>query len=277
MPMWQRTTPIWLRCLLSRPPVLRDRGGVPRPASIDHAWAVRTGGNLTGRQKRELLQALLPTVMAYPAMRLRLATGRCGTGRLDFDTFAWPDSALARDAEAHAREVLTPWVLEHSVRTWLIGLVLAQVQGVEVDHELTFVASMLHDLALEERTPQHCFAVVGGERAQAWVEQHGVPRERAAAIGAAICGHLTPGATDDVSDPGGFVSAGALADITGIAMDRADPAWVQEMHRRHPRHDLKRRLIATLAEESRTVPDGRIRTLNRYAGFLTLLRLSPYA
>ena len=106
---------------------------MPRPASLDWTGAQRTGGRQSAAQKRELPRSLVPTVLCFPAFRLRMAAGRRGTARLDLDTLVWPDSALVHDAEAHAREVLDPWVLEQSYRTWTFGLLLAQLDGTPVD------------------------------------------------------------------------------------------------------------------------------------------------
>jgi len=143
------------------------------PAGIDWDWATRTGGALSARQRRQLLTPLLTTVVRYPAARLRIALGRRGSGRLDLDALRWPDSQLARDAEAEAREALSPHVLEHSYRTYLFGLVLASIDTVRVDEELAYVSSLLHDLQLEHPTSGRCFAVVGGERAERFALERG--------------------------------------------------------------------------------------------------------
>ncbi len=165
--------------------------GDERPG-IDWDWATRTGGALSASQRRQLLTSLLRTVVRYPAARLRIALGRRGSGRLDLGALRWPDSQLARDAEAEAREALSPHVLEHSYRTYLFGLVLASIDTVRVDEELAYVSSVLHDLQLEHPTSGRCFAVVGGERAERFALERGADPVRAAAIGAAIAGHITP-------------------------------------------------------------------------------------
>lgn len=246
------------------------------PSSIDWSWAVRSGGHLSTSQKLALLRPLLRTVARYPRSRLGVAVGRRGEARLDLDALTWPDSALARAAEEEAREQLTPWVLEHSYRTYLFGLLLAQLSSVEVDTELAFVTSILHDLQLEHRTPGRCFAVVGGERAEQFVLEHGADADTAARVGAGIAAHITPGAADDLADLGGFVSAGAFLDITGYGLHAIDPVWVDEVHGRHPRHDLRRHLLGIWKEESSGVPHGRARWMARYGSFGMLLRLAPF-
>lgn len=248
-----------------------------RPAELDWAWATSTGGNLTPQQKRALLAPLVRTVLRYPGSRIRTALGRRGTASLDLDALTWPDSALARDSVAEIQETLSPWVVDHSFRTWILGRLLAQIEGVEVDHEVTFVGSILHDLTLEHRTEGRCFAVTGGEHAQRFATEHGAGPEQAAAIGAAVGGHITVGAAEDLADPAGFVSAGAFLDITGFGLHRIDPAFTDELHRRHPRDDLRRKLLKVWAAEGKAVPDGRARWITRYGAFPLLLRAAPYA
>ena len=199
-----------------------------------------------------------------------------GSAALDLDALRWPDSKLARDAIAEAHDTLTPHIVEHSVRTWVFGKLLAQVAGIPVDDELTFVACMLHDTHLEHPTPGRCFAVVGGEHAERFVLDRDVPADRAAAIGAAIGGHITVGAAEDLADPAGFVSAGAFIDITGYGLHAIDPEWVDQLHHRHPRHDLRQHLLTAWAAERRAVPTGRAHWLTRYGAFPLLLRAAPY-
>jgi hypothetical protein len=246
------------------------------PPGIDHDWAVRTGGNLTNGQGRSLVVPLLRTVARYPGLRLRLATGRRGKGGIDLDTLRLPDSRLAKDAEAEAREVLSPHVREHSYRTFLFGLALATLDGVQVDPELVYVSSLLHDLNLEHPTPKRCFAVVGAERAERFALDREVDPTRARRIGSQITGHITLGASDDLTSPAGFVSAGALADVAGPRLDELDRAWVAAVLDRHPRLEFKRHLVACWKAEGRAVPHGRARWLTRWAAFPMLVRMAPF-
>jgi hypothetical protein len=247
------------------------------PEGIDWSWAVATGGALSGRQRRQLLTPLLRTVVAYSACRTRLALGRRGAGGVDIDQLRWPDSALARDAEEEIRDTLSPDVVAHSYRTYLFALSLAAIDGAQVDEELCYVACLLHDLNLATPTPGRCFAVVGGERAEEFALKRDESPERAAAIGAAIAAHITVGASEDLSDPGGFVSAGAFVDVSGTRIDELAPGWVDTLLERYPRQGFKRHLLGYWSAEARAVPAGRARWLNRTAAFPILVRLAPFA
>lgn len=246
------------------------------PEGIDWSWAVATGGALTRRQRRQLLTPLLRTVVGYSASRARLALGRRGAGGIDIDGMRWPDSKLARAAEEEARDTLSPDLLAHSYRTYLFALSLAAIEAVDVDEELCYTACLLHDLHLGHPTPGRCFAVVGGERAEGFALDHGEPPERAAAIGAAVAAHITVGAAEDLSDPGGFVSAGAFVDVSGSRIDELDSGWVDGLLTRYPRHEFKRHLRTYWADEAAAVPAGRARWLNRAAAFPLLIRLAPF-
>ena len=246
------------------------------PQGIDWSWAVATGGTLSRRQRRDLLTPLLRTVASYTACRARLTLGRRGSGGVQIDGLRWPDSKLAQAAEEEARDTLSPDVLAHSYRTYLFGQSLAAIDGAEVDDELVYVACLLHDLQLGKPTPGRCFAVVGGERAERFALEKGEAPERAAAIGAAIAAHITAGAAEDLSDPGGFVSAGAFVDVTGTRIDELDPEWVDGLLARYPRHDFKRHLLKYWSDEGAAVPAGRARWTTRTAGFPLLIRFAPF-
>jgi hypothetical protein len=246
------------------------------PEGIDHDWAVATAGNLIARQGRSLVSPLLHTVARYPGLRFRLATGRRGGGAVDLEALRIPDSRLAKEAEAETEELLSPHIREHSYRTFLFGLAFAALDGIPVDLEMVYVASLLHDLHAELPTPGRCFAVVGAERAEQFALEHGADPTRARRIAAEISGHLTLGVSDDLGDPGGFVAAGAFADVAGPRLDELDPAWVTAVLERHPRLDFKRHVLEGIRAEARTVPSGRVGWLCRWTGFPLLIRLAPF-
>ncbi|MET7771351.1 HD domain-containing protein [Nocardia sp. NPDC005366] len=245
------------------------------PAGTDWEWATRTGGALSGAQRRHLAAALARAVPGLLAARATRAIGRTGAGRLEFEGLRIPDSALARAAELQARESLSIHVLEHSYRTYFFGRVLADLDGARVDDELVYVACLLHDLCLEQPTPGRCFAVSGGVAAVEFALREGVEPDRAATIGAAIAAHITPGVAADLNDPGGFVSAGASVDVIGSRIGELDRDWVDELLTRHPRHELKRHLIAAFDAEAKAVPHGRSKLLVT-AGFNQMIRFAPF-
>ncbi|WP_227997577.1 phosphohydrolase [Nocardia australiensis] len=246
------------------------------PTDIDWDWARRTGGVLSDGQRRALGLELARTIPKFGGAQIKRALGRRGIGRLEFAGLRLPDSKLARAAENEARECLSTAILGHSYRSYFFGRVLADIDGVRYDDELVYVSCLLHDLHLEHPTPGRCFAVVGGEHAAEFAAREGADPDRAAAIGAAIAAHITPGVANDLGDPGGFVSAGASVDVIGARFGELDRAWVAELLERHPREDCKKHLIAAFTAEGKAVPTGRTKLLND-RGFLQLVRIAPFS
>ncbi|MFI5783258.1 phosphohydrolase [Nocardia sp. NPDC051570] len=239
---------------------------------LNWEWAKSSSGNLTARQKRQLTRMVAKETPAAVASALRYRLGTRGTGRTDLATI--PDSRLARQAEEEARESLSPYLLEHSYRSYFFGRVLAGIDGARVDDELVYVSSLLHDLTLDTPTPGQCFAYVSGARAAELARSWGADPDWAEAVGAAGCGHLTPGAGLD--DPAAFVLAGSSVDAIGRRMEEFDPAWVTELLGKHPRHGLKRNLVAAMRAEARAVPDGRVRHADRAGTVSFMIRRAPF-
>ncbi|GAA0623940.1 phosphohydrolase [Sporichthya brevicatena] len=246
------------------------------PEGIDYDWARATGGVLTRSQSRALFPPLLRSVAKYPGVRLRLATGRRGTAQVDLDAFVLPDSTLAKETIEHATEVLSPCVLQHSWRTFWFGLAIAEHQRRAVDPEQALIASLLHDITLETPTPGRCFALTGAEQAEAFLLAHGADPAFSARVGAEICGHITVGALEDVTSPGGFVSAGAFTDVAGSGLELMPAAYVDDVLARHPRLGWKKTLRTSWTAQTAALPGGRQQWLTRWALLPTLARIAPF-
>src|SRR5436190_17922688 len=106
----------------------------PRPTdSIGSiGWTERTGGVLTAREcltlGRPLLRGELSILAGRLAMALRMHSGRRSS--IDPASLAPPDSALARDAEVVAHDLLTPTILNHSSRSYTWGAAVAALHGI---------------------------------------------------------------------------------------------------------------------------------------------------
>src|SRR3954451_497488 len=118
----------------------------PRPTdpigSIE--WTERTGGVLTAREcltlARPLLRGELSILAGRLAMVLRIHSGRRSS--IDPASLVPPDSALARDAEGAAQDLLTPALRNHSSRAYTWGAAIAALHGITFDRELLYLAAM---------------------------------------------------------------------------------------------------------------------------------------
>src|SRR4051812_46460774 len=124
-------------------------------------WTERTGGALTTREcltlAGPLLRGELSILAGRLAMVLRLHSGR----RVSIDpaSLVPPDSALARDADVAARDLLTPVLRNHSSRAYTWGAAIAALHGITFDRELLYLAAMFHDTGIPSPVPHVGFTV----------------------------------------------------------------------------------------------------------------------
>src|SRR4051794_16574583 len=112
---------------------------------------------------------------------------------------ALPDSSLAQGAAALLGAVADDWLVQHSLRTFRFGSALLQRVGADVDAELLYVASMLHDVGLgtvfdDGVTPFHLrTAALAG----AFMTAQGRSIEDSSLVYDAIALHLELSSADD--------------------------------------------------------------------------------
>src|SRR3954468_15235492 len=142
-------------------------------------WTERTGGALTTREcltlAGPLLRGELSILAGRLAMVLRLHSGRRTS--IDPASLVPPDSALARDAEVAARDLLTPALLNHSSRAYTWGAALAALQGITFDRELLYLAAMFHDTGIPTPVPAAAFTVRSAAVARKFTDSHHMPAD----------------------------------------------------------------------------------------------------
>jgi hypothetical protein len=228
------------------------------------AWTRRTGGALTGAERRRLLGAVARGQAQSVAGRVRLATGRAARAAGELPDP--PDSAFARDVEQAAREQ-SARVVAHSYRTWMFGHALAALDGEPLDPEQFWAAALLHDWGIDAPVPGQDFTIRSADRLLECAGRHGVDGDRAAD---AITVHPTPGITAATDGAlGTYVQAGALTDIGGFRIWDMAATLVEQVDSRQPRGDS---LAPLVRAEVRAVPAGRFALLVR-CGFLLMMRL----
>jgi hypothetical protein len=240
-------------------------------------WARRTGGRLSSRARARLLAAIALGQWENALGRAKLALGRLpeGATAVDLDTFTVPDSTFAQEAERACAE-LPAALVGHSYRTWLFGRALAAVDGSELDVELFYCGSLLHDHGIAQPTPGRDFTLASADRTLACATTAGVSEDRARALADAICVHTTPGVS--VASDGAlgcYLQWGAMVDGVGLRVWDVAPANVAEVLRRYPRGDFKRQLVAMMRAEAAAVPNGRFGLLIR-CGLPLAVRMAPF-
>lgn len=249
---------------------------LPNLGSID--WTERTGGVLTPRDcaslARPLIRDELRIATGLLSMALRRHSGRRSV--IDSASLVPPDSSIAREAEAAARELLTPALLNHSRRAFAWGTTIAALQEVTFDRELFYVASMLHDTGLPSPVPHVDFTVRSAEIAREFLDRRGVPADGRELVANAIAMHHTPGVTLAFGAEAFLLSAGAGVDVFGLRSDQVPDAVRKSVVREFPRLGFKREFSGLWRAEAKQVPRGRAWFLHRFAMTDLSIRLAPF-
>ena len=253
-----------------------------RPRSADPigsiAWTERTGGVLTPREcltlAPPLLRGELGILVGRVAMVLRLHAGRRNS--IDPTSLKPPDSALARDADVAARDLLSPALRNHSARAYTWGAAIAALHGITFDRELLYVAAMFHDTGIPSPVPEVDFTVRSAAVAREFTDGHDVPAADREIITDAIARHYTPGVGLDAGAEAYLLSAGAAVDVFGLRSDEIPDAVRQRVVEQYPRLGFKREFAGLLRAEARQVPRGRAWYLHRFAVSDLSIRLAPF-
>jgi hypothetical protein len=215
---------------------MNKQGDIPmsnaRPADPigSITWTERTGGVLTARECVSLAGPLVRGELRILSGRLAMALHRHSGRRNDVDpaSLTPPDSALARDAEEAAQDLLSPTLLNHSRRAYAWGAAIAALNNITFDRELLYMAAMFHDTGLPSPVPHVDFTVRSAERARDFTDRHGVPADDRELVTNAIAMHHSPGVSLEHGAEAYLLSAGAGVDVSsGCAATRYPTEYVR--------------------------------------------------
>jgi hypothetical protein len=239
------------------------------------SWLERTGGRLAWRDR---LAFIAQGVRARIEARRRPRSGR-KLRNLEVDEILPPDSAIAREAVAMCQDASEPFLFNHCLRAYFWARLLDEDPR-PYDDEALFVGLMLHDMGITERyrlvgDAQQCFTIPGARLAGELAAKHGWSDKRAAIAAEAIALHLNVVVDPRHGKEAQMLRAGSGGDVTGLGLDRLHRDQIDAVVSRHPRLDLKRRIIAPLRIETHERPCCRIAFLRRRFGFDGLIRGAP--
>jgi HD domain len=215
-----------------------------RPSIGSFAWCEQ-GATLNSREKIEIVTKVARLQVrelfersVFSRRAMRTLHENCDLGALKI-----PDTVMAREATEEALLICTPNTYQHCIRTYLYAGLLAQGQGLQVDHELLYVSSILHDLGISpkyfEQAAHLCFATTGAREASSFVASRGWNETQSRRVYEAISLHFNPHI--DHREHGAearFVGEGAQLDVLGFRFQRVQESLLRSVEQQHPRSDF---------------------------------------
>ena len=236
------------------------------------AWAEATHGRLRRRDiVHQLHQGVIARLASMPDAWRRDVLGTQGSLALPDP----PDSGLARLAEERVRELSSPALYGHCLRTWLFAALFAQRDAVRHDQELLYLACVLHDLGLTDAHDQHdptaaCFAVEGARAAHELLCRNGSAEGKATRVAEAISLHLNVTVPERLGAEAHLLSKGVSLDVVGRYAHQLPAAALLEVNTHWPREGFSEYLVATTTRQAQIRGQSRSALLRRL-GFNALV------
>ena len=150
-----------------------------------------------------------------------------------------------------------PVVAAHSERSYRFAAAFAAADGVELDDEVLYLGTVLHDIGLSPAAEgSERFEVRGANSVRELLLDHGMERDRVANVWDCIAMHASTPLARHKSPETRYANRGIALDVRGSGAEVLEPALVRAVLDRWPRHDFPTEFEAVLADEVRAHPDS---------------------
>lgn len=183
---------------------------------------------------------------------------------MHLDSVAVPTTPAARAALDLAGSYCSPAVLDHAIRSWWWAEAFADAEGCsDVDHELLYVAALLHDIGLSAPFDNVTVSYedAGGHVAIALTTGAGWEPARRRRVLDVIVRHNWPSVDPDLDLEGHLLERATGADITGAGAEALAPQFVRAVLDRHPRGAIAEEFTACVRDQADRKPDTAARRI----------------
>ena len=166
-----------------------------------------------------------------------------------------PDSPLISRAIEYARLHHEPYLFNHSMRSWLFAVTIAEQRKVAHDAEVLAVATLLHDLGLERAFAGPLrFEVEGANAARRFAQDQGVDGRRAQLIWDGVALNSTPSLGLYKEIEVSLCTTGIGLDWGGFGYESLPAAQIAEIVDAFPRLEMKQRFTRAVCSVVETRP-----------------------
>jgi hypothetical protein len=172
-----------------------------------------------------------------------------------FRDLSFPRTDLAVSAMRFAERVEDPAIFNHSMRTYLFGSYLGELQGLQAgrdyDDELLFLGCVLHDAGLStEGNGDQRFDLDGADVAAHFLTEQGLSSERVEIVWDAIALHLCGDVALRKRPEIALVTAGAGYDLSPAGAPALPADRVERIHAALPRLHAAAVLHRTIVDQA---------------------------
>ena len=228
------------------------------------AWAARTRGALSRREQIAMVrEAMLAQIAGLPSLVRAHLGGRRSASSALLEGRAPPESELCESALELCTEASSPPLVGHCIRSWYWADLFAQLDAIEFDPEVVYVAAMVHDLALTDAyrpgtlEREACFAIAGGELARRTLMDQGADQSFADRVGDAVALHMNVHVPRDLGGAAYLLHAATHLDAVGERAGDLPADALRQVLTAHPRQAFAVEFGKLMRREARERPRSR--------------------
>lgn len=178
--------------------------------------------------------------------------------------FSRPHTPAADGALALATQYQSAAITAHSMRSWFWAEAFAVVENLQdVDHELLYVAAVLHDIGTVTEYDNHTLSYehAGGHVGVALTTGAGWAAERRQRVLDVIVRHNWASVDPGLDVEGHLLEVATGLDISGARPDALPEKFLREVLAAHPRGDLAKEFTSCVEEQAERKPTTAARRL----------------
>jgi hypothetical protein len=153
-----------------------------------------------------------------------------------------PDGPLVTAAIDYAQRLSEPYLFNHAMRSWLFAEAVGRTKGIDYDHEVVAIGTILHDIGLTAGVSgPNRFEVNGADAAVSFVASAGLSDRRAQLIWDLVALNSTPSLALHKEPEVAVGTMGIGLDYGGFGLDALQAADVDRILSAFPRVRMKHR------------------------------------
>jgi hypothetical protein len=166
------------------------------------------------------------------------------------------DTPLIGAVIEYARRLSEPYLFNHAMRSWLFAEMIGRIKGVDYDHEVIAIGTILHDIGLTASVSGLSrFEVNGADAALSYIKGQGLSNRRAQLIWDLVALNSTPSLALHKEPEVAVGTMGIGLDYGGFGIQALPTGDIERILAAFPRLKMKHRFAETCCRLVTAKPD----------------------
>ena len=224
-------------------------------------WMTLSNGKLSFKEKVQLIkQVIVPATLSYSKTFLKQPEN---TQQFELKNIQIPDTSIIKDAIFELESTQNLAIINHSWRSYIWGVAIAQHKNWQFDEESLLIASLMHDVGLADHQTQYacqCFTLESTLRSESLCAKHDFPQDKTDNVSNAICLHMN-GYLDEndqhLSKEVLLLQKATSCDVIGTDLALFSTQFKDEVLAKYPRIQFNSEMRKLISIEAKRNPQSR--------------------